>query len=488
MNFIIKFFSEISVKSTPVRRQMTRQLTDNLRILVPRISPGAKILQDWDKLEVKLTTDEPVVIEAVSDLLGRVPGISVYSRVRVHELGDLHSVYEHAKEAWEQELSGKTFVVRVKRNGKHSFSSTEVERYVGGGLNQHTEAAGVDLHNPDVKVCLEIRDQVLYVIEQSFKGLGGYPIGVQDSVVSLVSGGFDSTVASYQSMRRGLKTHFLFFNLGGKAHETGVKEIAFYLWKRYSESHRVKFISIPFDGVVAEIMEKVNPSCMGVILKRMMYRAASQVVDQAKAYAMVTGEAVAQVSSQTLPNLEIIDSVTDKHVIRPLALWDKEMIIDQCRAIGAEEFSANIPEYCGVISIKPSAHLKFDRVEEQEAKMDMEALTRALDARVIQDIDAVMTDMGDEGTEVEIVSDPEADQVIIDIRHPNETDLKPLGLTGTKVVQALMLIPFYSLNRRFVDLDQSQRYLLYCDKGVMSQLHAAHLADEGFKNVGVYRP
>ena len=171
----------------------------------------------------------------------------------------------------------KTFCVRVKRTGSHDFTSNQVEQYVGGGLNQNTEAAGVKLKNPDVTVRLEIKDDNFYVIESTQPGLGGFPIGTQDSVISLISGGFDSNVASYLSMKRGLRTHFLFFNLGGRAHELGVKEVAHFLWSKYGASHSVKFITVPFEEVVAEILEKVDNSQMGVILKRMMLRAASQV-------------------------------------------------------------------------------------------------------------------------------------------------------------------------------------------------------------------
>ncbi len=488
MIFIIKLFPEITIKSGPVRKRMSRQLTENMRFLLKRYDSSAKVRQDWDKIEVSVDGDNPETAAAIADILSCIPGIANFSRVRVFPLGDLQNIYECTKSIWGEALAGKSFVVRVKRHGKHEYSSTEVERYVGGGLNQHTEASGVNLHSPDLTVKLEVKEDTLYVIEQSFQGLGGFPMGVQENVLSLISGGFDSTVASYQSIRRGLRTHFLFFNIGGKAHEVGVKEIAFYLWNRYGSSHKVKFISVPFDGVVNEILTKVDPSCMGVILKRMMFRAASKVADRSRADAFVTGEAVAQVSSQTLTNLSVIDCVTDKLVIRPLALMDKGEIIDRCRAIGAEELSANIPEYCGVISVKPSAHLKLHKVEAQEALMNLDGvLDDALEGTVVQAIDEVMTDVEEGVAEPEFVSTLDEGQVIIDIRHPNERDSRPLtALMSEK--GAVIEIPFYSLNKQFSQLDSSKYYVLYCDKGVMSQLHAVHLNDDGHGNVGVYRP
>lgn len=486
MKFILKFFPEITIKSGPVRKRMSRQLTENLRVLLRRFDADAKVVQEWDNLEVFIPGEDDERAAAAGDLLSCVPGIAKIARVRAYPLGDLDHIYECVRSTWGTALHGKTFCVRVKRTGKHSFSSMDVERHVGGRLLHEAGAAGVDLHNPELQVRLEIRQDTLYIVEQTLPGLGGFPLGSQESVLALISGGFDSTVACYQSIKRGLRTHFLFFNLGGVAHEVGVKEIAFYLWNRFGASHRVKFVTVPFDGVVNEILTKVDPSCMGVVLKREMLRAAGRVADEAGLDALVTGEAVSQVSSQTLTNLAIIDRASSKLILRPLAFADKGTIIDQCRAIGAEHFAAAIPEYCGVISVRPSAHLRLDKVEAEESRMDPQVLQEALTKAKVQSIDSVMKSVERGLNQVVEVSAPAPDQLIIDIRHPNERELRPLRLPDREA--APLAIPFFTLNSEFPRLDASRHYLLYCAKGVMSQLHAAHLQDAGFKNVGVYRP
>ena len=99
---------------------------------------------------------------------------------------------------------------------------------------------------------------------------------IQGQALALISGGYDSPVAAWRMMRRGVKTHFVFFNLGGASHERGVREVTHHLWQRYSRSHCVKFISVPFEGVVGELMRRVDHSYRGVVLKRMMLRAAEQ--------------------------------------------------------------------------------------------------------------------------------------------------------------------------------------------------------------------
>ena len=211
---------------------------------------------------------------------------------------------------------------------------------------------------------IEIRNQRLYVIHNQHNGIGGYPLGALEQTLVLMSGGFDSTVAAYQMMRRGLMTHFCFFNLGGRA-RLGVMEVAHYLWKKYGSSQRVLFISVPFEEVVGEILNKVDNNYMGVTLKRMMLRGAAHMADRLQIDALVTGEAISQVSSQTLPNLSIIDSATDKLVLRPLAAQAGHHRPGHRNRHA--DFAKHMPEYCGVISVNPTTHAKRHRMEHESS-------------------------------------------------------------------------------------------------------------------------
>ena len=321
------------------------------------------------------------------------------------------------------------------------------------------------------------------MIHSQHDSIGGFPLGSLEQTLVLMSGGFDSTVAAYQIMRRGLMSHFCFFNLGGRAHELGVMEVAHYIWKKYGSSQRVLFVSVPFEEVLGEILGKVDNSHMGVILKRMMLRAATRIAERLDIEVLVTGEAISQVSSQTLPNLSLIDSATDKLVLRPLIASHKQDIIDQAVEIGTADFAKHMPEYCGVISVNPKTHAKRNRVEYEEQQFDMAVLERALERAKLVPIDRVIDELGQD-LQVEEVSEVLAGQIVIDIRHPDAQEDQPLELAGIEV-QAL---PFYALNSRFKELDDTRQYLLYCDKGVMSRLHAHHLLSEGHANVRVYRP
>ena len=208
--------------------------------------------------------------------------------------------------------------------------------------------------------------------------LGGFPLGCLDSVLSLISGGFDSAISSYLCIKRGLRTHYCIFNLGGKAHELAVKELAWFLWMKYHTSHCVKFVTVPFENVIAEILGKIDNAQMGVVLKRMMLRAAEQVAKKLKIEALVTGESVAQVSSQTLANLAVVDVAVQFLELRPLCTMDKQDIIDMSRRIGTEEFSKNIPVYCAVISNKPTTRATRRPMNYQETKFDFTILDESI--------------------------------------------------------------------------------------------------------------
>ncbi len=483
MQFIVKFFPEITIKSKPVRKQFVKQLRDNLRRLLKPLDPTIEVINDWDKLTIQCTSDDTQLHDQLIEVLSCTPGIAHFLDVMEYPFVDIHDTYEKTQALWGDRLQGHSFVVRCKRLGNHEFTSHELERYIGGGLNQHSESKGVDLHNPDITVRLELRHDRLYIINRRYEGLGGFPLGSLDPVVSLISGGFDSTVSTYLTMKRGMRTHFCFFNLGGRDHEIGVKEVALYLWMKFGASSRVKFVSVPFEGVVSEILKNVNDSHMGVILKRMMVRAGEKVAKNLNVPALVTGEAVAQVSSQTLANLTIIDAATDMLVLRPLITSDKEDIIRTAREIGTEDFAAAMPEYCGVISVKPTTRAKLDRVEHEEGKFDFAVLEAALENASYINIDTI-AEQELHSREVEVLSVPVQDSVIIDVRHPSEEERKPLRVQHSQVVK----IPFYDLHRAYAELDASKTYLLYCDRGVMSKLHASHLLDQGYSNVKVYRP
>lgn len=486
MKYLLKYSPEITIKSRPVRVRFVKQLSRNLSTLLKRIDEKIIVVSKRDYLEVNNPAESEASSQMVEAVLTSTPGIFSIASTKHLVLNDLDDVLTHALSMFTERLRGKTFAVRCKRAGKHAFTSVDVERFIGAGLNTQTEALGVNLSKPDITVRIEIREQDVFIVDELKSGLGGFPLGTQDGVLSLISGGFDSAVSSYLSIKRGLLTHYCFFNLGGHEHEIAVQEVALYLWMRYGSSHRVKFISVPFEAVVGEIISKVDNSQMGVVLKRMMLRAASKLATEFNIDALVTGEAVAQVSSQTLTNLAVIDGISDKMVLRPLIMSEKQDIIDLAKQIGTEEFSAVIPEYCGVISVKPTTKARLHRIEREEKNIDFSILEAAIEESTFLNIDRLLELEKKAPIDLlEVDSLPE-DAMVIDIRHPDEEELSPLTIPGNE----LLKIPFFKLNTTFEsnDINKDRHYFLYCAKGMMSRLHASYLVDKGYPNVGVYRP
>lgn len=481
MKFIIKLFPEIMIKSDSVRKRFIKILTSNIRNVLLRETENVAVIRNWDFIEVraKVAEEAPMVL----DLLQRTPGIHHILEVEEYPFETMHDIFEQTLAQVRSQLEGKTFCVRVRRKGKHEFRSLDVERYVGGGLNQHIESARVKLTQPDVTIRIDIEHDKMLLVKARHEGLGGYPIGTQEDVLSLISGGFDSGVSSYMLIRRGSRVHYCFFNLGGAAHEIGVKQMAYHIWSRYSTSHKVRFVAINFENVVGEILEKVDNGQMGVVLKRMMVRAASKVAQRFDIQAIVTGEALGQVSSQTLTNLRLIDKAADALVLRPLITHDKEQIIAMAKTIGTDDIAKSMPEFCGVISKNPTVKAIESRILEEEGHFNFDVLEEAVQQAQYLDIREIAQQTEQEVTSVETTSELGENDVILDIRSPEETEESPFTLEGVTV----KVLPFYKLSSQFGSLDQSKQYLLYCQRGVMSKLQALYLKENGFSNVKVFR-
>ncbi|MFY9094527.1 THUMP domain-containing protein, partial [Aliarcobacter butzleri] len=262
--FIIKYFTEIMIKGQTAKRQMIAQVYNNLVSILSKISPEIKIKRFFDKIEVVCPVE---VVDSVRAKLLETPGIEqVLEALQFDNMQTLDDIKVKVNEMMSHEIKDKTFVVRAKRTGAQEFKSTDIEKTVGGYMlaMNSKDTKGVALKNAEVTINIELEHAQLNIITKKYMGLGGFPIGTQGSVISLMSGGFDSTVASYLTMKRGIKTHFIFFNLGGLAHEIGVKQVAYYLWNKFGSSHRVSFISVPFEDVVSQIFKDVSQPYMGV--------------------------------------------------------------------------------------------------------------------------------------------------------------------------------------------------------------------------------
>jgi thiamine biosynthesis protein ThiI len=490
MKYIIKISPEITIKSKPVRKQCLLMLKNNIKKHFDFNEIKASISWNWDRINIEWDDDR------ISKVLTCISWIAYFMEVESFLLPENEEeifdfIFEKAKDFYLDKLENKTFVSRVKRSWNHNFSSIDLERYIWWGLLKFAKNAKVIMKDPDITVKIEVKDKKFHIIKYRIEWIGGYPIWFQDKVLSLISGWFDSWVSTYSMMKRGCEVDYLFFNLWGSAHELWVKQVSYYLWKTFSIPHKkARFITVNFEEVIAELLTKVNHRFRWILLKRFMLKVAS-IISENHYFALVKWDSLWQVSSQTLKNMYVIDKASTNLVLRPLIADNKQEIIDISKQIWTYNFACNMPEYCWVISDKPATWASLEDILAEEENILEEVLTRAIEWRKTEFVKEMMDQYKwKEATEIEVVFLPWDNEVVIDIREEADKKKNPLVLENTEVLE----IPFFEINHKFKDLDNTKTYLLYCDKWVLSNLHWLYLKDlgaawpwKGFKNIKVLR-
>jgi tRNA uracil 4-sulfurtransferase len=495
MKYVVKLSPEITIKSKAVRKQAMKLLVKNIKIHFDRFDGFFEIHSYWDRIDIDFVS-LPDMNEEIQKILGQIPGISHFMAVEAFAFPDLGNnnvifdcILEKAQDFYGDKIGWKTFAVRVSRSWNHDFRSIDLEKYIWGWLLQSIKESKVQLKDPDVTVKIEVKDRMFYIVKERIQWIGWYPVWFQDRVLSLISGWFDSGVATFLMMKRWCLVDYLFFNLWWSAHELGVKQVAYYLWSTFSVSYkRARFITVDFEEVIKELLVRVHHKFRGVVLKRYMLRVASMLARD-HYYALVKGDSLGQVSSQTLKNMYVIDKASSALVLRPLISHNKQEIVDVSRDIWTYDFACNMPEYCGVISDKPSTWAKLEKVLEEEVNIKDDILVRAFEHRKTEFVSSIIdkyfhSSWDNLEKELEVVSEVWGNDVIVDIREDREKKKFPLNV-DTKV--DIVDIPFFEINHRFKDLDQSKNYLFYCGKWVLSNLYWLYLKEKLFNDIKVFR-
>ncbi len=364
--YLVRYSPEVFTKSEGVKRQFIFRLASNIEEALRRHGLRGEVKRDRDRVYVE--TDEDV-----SHVLKRIFGVSSFALARRWRFEGVEGLKEVLLRNFKEEVKGKRFAVRVKLREKFA-SSTALERELGGVL--YPFSAGVDLENPDVRINVEIRGGEVYVYHGWERGPGGLPVGVQAKVLALVSGGFDSPVAAWYMLKRGAKVHFVLYDMGGEEHVRGTHAILRRIYTDWIYGYTPKFYVVDFSGVLSALFS-VKRELRLVVLKRIMYRVGEILSRSVGAEAIITGESVGQVSTQTLPNLRVIEEAVRIPVLRPLIGFDKEEIIAKTRELGIYGISASIPEFCAVASASP-IRTRLRDVKREEEKV-LPVLERVLE-------------------------------------------------------------------------------------------------------------
>jgi len=462
--YLIRLSGEITTKAPQTRIRFTKRLVRNLRDGLERAGVEASIDRRWSRIYVDATS--PLAREVI----GRTFGIQSYSPVDRRPWTDLSDVVDTGHEIFRRAVAGRRFAVRARRSGDRKripFRSKEVERELGAALLAYADS--VDLDHPEVTASIEIHETEAYYFLEKVLGPSGLPLGTEGRALSLVSGGFDSAVASWMMLRRGVSLDYVFFNLGGTAHELGVLRVMKVIAEQWSHGDRARLYSVDFRPVVEALQSRVTKRYWQVVLKRLMLSAAESLARQLHDNALVTGEAIGQVSSQTPQNLAAISAPIELPILRPLLGFNKEEIIDRCREIGTYELSSAVDEYCAILPKRPATKASITTVDAEEAKLDPAILETAVTGRTVRDLREI--DPSSLGAEALDLSRAGADGAIPEGAHV--IDLRSRAAYRAWHAAEATHMDFFHALAHFQELDRGETYVLYCEVGLKS----AHLAE-----------
>ncbi len=444
MKFLLKYSSEISLKSDRTKRRLMHILYENLKVALRGMD--FSIRKEWFGMVV----DAPP--EAL-DILKRVFGIEIISPVEEVQFESLEDLLEKGKEICAERVKGRRFAVRSTRTGKHDFSSRDVERQLGALL---VELGKVDLTSPEVTCYVEIKGNRAFIYTQKVRGEGGFPVGSEGRVLAMLSGGIDSAVAVWYAYRMGLDVDFVFFDLGGEQKAIALA-MARYLKENWGYGSKGEFIYVPFQKVVAQIL-KIRPSYRNLMLKYAFYKVGEKIAKERNLDAILTGESIGQVSTQTLKNLALLDRSIDTMIIRPLAAMRKSEIIEVARRIGTFDMSYKGKEYCAISKKNVETHGKMEKLLSEKEKMDWSVVEN------LQPTTLPLERKMDGQDSIEDIGD----RVIIDLRSSGEKIEGAIRMTLEKAVSS------------FHEWDRGKHYLIVCEKGMKSSLLEEMMKDAGF--------
>ena len=367
------------------RRTFEDMLIKNMR---RRLEPAGKFKFTVAQSTIVAEPEDGADIEEAVERMEKIFGIAGFSRAAAVEK-DMETILRSAEEYLAPLLlTARTFKVEAKRaDKKFPLKSPEICAETGGYLLRKFPHLSVDVHNPDVTVNVEIRDTHAYIHGNQIKGAGGMPTGSAGKAALLISGGIDSPVAGYMMAKRGLELIAVHFASPPYTSERAEQKVHSLLKQVSKYAGRIKLFVVPFTEIQELIKDNCPEDIFTVIMRRMMMRTAQLIAASEKAGALITGESVGQVASQTMPAIACTDAVCEIPVFRPLIGMDKDEVGAISRKI--ETFDISILPYedcCTVFTPRhPKTRPTIGYVEECEKALETDRLSReaAENARVV---------------------------------------------------------------------------------------------------------
>lgn len=364
-NILIRY-GELSTKGRN-RRQFTNRLRDNIRFSFEDV-PTLKLQAERDRMFLRTETEEDM-----ETLLSRLPtvfGIQSFSPVAYAEK-DIDAMAQVAISILsELDLEGKTFKVTVKRSDKSfPLETNEIQHLVASQVMRHFDGLKAQMKHPDYNVRIEILKDGAYISAQTIQGAGGMPVGSNGRSLLMLSGGIDSPVAGYHMLKRGVRLDAIHFHSPPYTSERSLDKVKVLAEKLSHFGATVRLHVIPFTEIQEAIQQQIPKNVSMTTTRRLMLKIADQVREDIGALAIVTGESLGQVASQTLESLTAINEVTSTPVLRPLIAEDKATIIQLAQEIGTYETSILPFEDCCTIFVpsSPKTKPKLEKVQFYES-------------------------------------------------------------------------------------------------------------------------
>ena len=364
---ILIAFGEIFLKSKGVQEIFKGKLIGNISFFLKKSKIDFKVFPQRER--IFLETEN---LKKAKSVIKNVFGISWFAKSLFFEKESLKEVSEFVAKNYENWIKeGESFAIRLKKGSEIKEKREKIIDEIAKNIKRK-----VDLEKPKREIFVEARKEGFYLYFKKEKGAGGLPVGASGKVLTLISGGIDSPVAAYLMAKRGAENvwlHFHSFPLVSQKSIEKVKKLA-QVFLKFQPKLKVYFF--PFSKIQAQIRTKSPPKYRVLLYRRAMVKIAQNLAKKENCYALVTGESLGQVSSQTLPNLEIIERAVSIPILRPLIGLDKEEIIDFSKKIGTYEISILPQEDCCTLFTPKYATAKgnLKEIEKIEKKLNLKKI------------------------------------------------------------------------------------------------------------------
>jgi len=364
------------------------------KFLKTKLSEDITIVKEYSRMYLEFDRCDQ---EKVISVLQHTFGIHSF-----HLAYPVHTNIEEIQKAILEKLKDMTFTtfkIEVKRRDKSfPFSSIELNPMFGGYLLKNLKNKKVDVHNPEQTIHIEINKETTYFYFNEQLGLGGYPVGTQRNGLLMLSGGIDSPVAGFLSLKRGVGIDAIYFEALPHTSLNAREKVITLAKKLQKYSFDFSLFVVPITSLQEEIYKKLDQEYLITILRRAMYRIAEQIANKYHHLVLINGESIGQVASQTLDSISCINSVVRMPIIRPVACMDKLEIIEIAKKIDTYDTSILPFEDCCTVFVPkhPVIRPNLKKCEELEKKID---LTRLIDECVANTFQIRITDKKDQSME-----------------------------------------------------------------------------------------